>query len=86
MSDLNLIRIQQLEEDCQAKDAEIERLKGICDTRLMHIMNVCHPLITELAEALKARNQLGDTQGYIKAVNDILQQAREATKDFQKNP
>jgi hypothetical protein len=35
-------------------------------------------LITELADALKARNQLGDTQSYLQAVKDVRQRAREA--------
>jgi hypothetical protein len=66
MSDLNLIRIQQLEEDCQAKDAEISRLEEIIESEKrafrtlfedrkidMQTIRIQRQLIFEMANALE---------------------------------
>ncbi len=75
-SKVELSGIWLLKNKIDELDAEIERLKGICDSRLMHIMNVCHPLITELADALRAKG----SSALLKSDIDLLQRAREATK------
>jgi hypothetical protein len=61
------------------QNAEIERLKAVIESQNYSIDKHLG-LITELCDALKARNQLGDTQQYLKAVTDLLQRGREATR------